>query len=235
MNFTRRSYNREALDNLSLSGQTLKDTLSSLQFINSLFGNHRQMAKAVLDYCNQFPDKKIISIVDLGCGGGDLIHHISRKLKKRGIKARFLGIDGNPDTIMLAKSKNPLANNMDFRVADILDSDFSIPDCEILISSHFIYHFEDKNLVRFLNKIKEQGISYTIFSELFRSKLAYWLFRITKEILPISKMAKKDGLLAIQRAYTLSELDKILQKSQLNQYTIEKKLWFRSLTKISNP
>ncbi|WP_108869659.1 hypothetical protein [Aquimarina aquimarini] len=71
----------EQLDNLSLSGSSLQNTLSSLKFINTFFGNHRQLSNSIVSYCKSKPALKTFNIVDIGCGGGDCIAYISKELK----------------------------------------------------------------------------------------------------------------------------------------------------------
>ncbi len=70
------------LDNLLLSGKPLEKALSNLKLINTLFGNHKQLGKAVIQYGKSTPSKKELYIVDLGCDSGDCINYIARKLKK---------------------------------------------------------------------------------------------------------------------------------------------------------
>ncbi|WP_159092101.1 methyltransferase domain-containing protein [Aquimarina sp. Aq107] len=232
MNLRIRLHNKEQLDNLSLSGKKLSKALISLKLINKLFGNHKQLAKSTLDYCIKNPNKKRFRIVDIGCGGGDSIYNVFNKLNNNGIQGDFLGIDGNPQSVNHANSLYAKKDHIQFEIGDILDPAFLIPDCDIIISSHFIYHFEDEELVNFIKRIQEKGIKHIIFSELKRSKTAYILFKYSSIFLPISKLAKQDGLIAIRRAFTINELENILNKSGVKKYTIRKKTWFRTLTKI---
>ncbi len=222
----------EKLDDLSLSGKSLKQTLSSLKWINSVLGNHRQLANAVLKYCKKNNGEKVLRIVDLGCGGGDCIFHISKKLTQHGIHNSFIGIDGNPASISYAKEKNHNQKNISFLVSNILDKNFKIPDCDLLISSHFMYHFDNENLIHFLQKTKEKKIKHIIFSELYRSRAAYYLFKIMGYVLPISDMAKNDGLIAIQRAFSVNELRKILEQSTIKEFKIKRKPFFRMISAI---
>jgi len=232
MNFRIRLHTNEQLDNLSLSGPILLQTLSSLKLINKLFGNHKQLTKGILEYCTTQSKKKSFRIIDLGCGGGDSIYKISNKLNKKGIQASFIGIDGNPESIAYARSQYMKYDHIKFRTENILDTEFTIPECDILISSHFMYHFKDDQFVKFIKKVQQKEIKHLIFSELKRSIIAYFLFKFSSFILPISKVAKKDGLVAIRRAFTVNELENILDKSNVKNYSINKKFWFRTLTKI---
>ncbi len=227
-----RLHRNEKLDDLSLSGSLLKNALSSLEIINSLLGNHKQLTNAVLEVCKKQSKKEVLHIVDLGCGGGDCIYKIDKILRKHNIKATFMGIDGNSESIAIAKSRNPNKRNMSFTISDILNKDFVVPSCNLLISSHFIYHFKDSELVSFLNQLSEKKVKRAIFSELNRSRIAYYLFKISGFFLPISRIAKEDGLIAIQRAFTRNELKNIIKNSNIKSFEVYKKPWFRMIAKI---
>ncbi|WP_025741200.1 methyltransferase domain-containing protein [Aquimarina pacifica] len=232
MNFEKRSHQAEQLDNLSLSGKVLQQTLLSLRHINLFLGNHRQLSSAVIKFClTRFPQKKI-SIIDIGCGGGDSLFYISKKLKARNINASLMGIDGNPQSIAYAQQNNPDPSNIAFRTADILASDFNLPICDVVISSHFIYHFNDQQLCDFLKKLQTKTVKHIIFSELYRSAIAYYIFKLVSTVLPISEMAKKDGLIAIRRAFTRKELLTIIKGSEIEKYTVIKKPFFRMIAQI---
>jgi len=232
LNFSARLHTKERLDDLSLSGKPLLEALSSLKLINTFFGNHIQLTKSILKYCDTHSEDNVLRVVDLGCGGGDTIYYISKKLSQKGIKASFIGIDGNPESTRHATSTYAHEENLSFITDDILDSKFAIPECDLIISSHFIYHFKDDELVQFIKQAKQKNIKKIIFSELKRSKVAFYLFKFSNIMLPISGIAKKDGLLAIRRAFTIEELRAILNKSTATAFNIDKKNWFRTLTKI---
>lgn len=231
MNLKNRLLQKEQLDNLSLSGKTLEQTLKSLSLINGIFGNHRYLAKSVLNYCKENNFEKI-KIIDLGCGIGDSMNYLHSELSKKGIRSTMIGIDGNPSTVEFATQK--FGNSeLQFITQDILDPNFEIPDCNLLISSHFIYHFNDNELQSFLLKIKQNNCKEIILSELRRNHFAYILFSMASLVLPISKLAKEDGLIAIRRAFTIEEITTILKPLKFNNYSIQKKPWFRMIVNIS--
>jgi len=116
---------------------------------------------------------------------------------------------------------------------NILNPDFNMPHCDVLISSHFIYHFDTQELITFLQHLKSKNIKHVIFSELYRSKVAFYLFGFFRNLLPISTMAKDDGLLAIQRAYSILEIDAIIKKTGIKDYKIGKKPFFRMIITLN--
>ncbi len=231
-NLNTRLHASERLDNLSLSGKPLKKTLKSLKLINRIFGNHKQLSRAIQDYCKKNEDLKVFHIVDLGCGGGDCIQYLAKKLAQKEISIIFTGIDGNPNSIAYAKKNNIHNQNVNYKVDNILDSNFVVPDCDILISSHFMYHFKDEELLSFLRKIQGGNVKHVIFSELYRNKVAYYLFKFVRHLLPMSEIAKKDGLIAIKRAFSIEEFKKVIRAFGIKKFKIRKKPFFRMIVKL---
>ena len=217
----------EFLDNLNVKGKNLKKTLDSLALINKYFGNIHSLSRTVCDLTrNKFTNS--FTIVDLGCGKGDCLEAIRKRLYKEDIQAQLLGIDGNSETIKYAQSCYP---NLAFVRDDILAKEFIPPHCDIIISSHFIYHFDEHHLLVFLEKLKTHKVKHVVFSELYRSSISYFLFKMVSPILPINRIARKDGLIAIRRAYSMNEFKAVLKTANVN-YTIKKRPFFRMIIEI---
>ncbi len=235
---------KEQLDNLALSGKALRKTLWSLKLINHFFGCHKQLIDGVVETIledDYFLDnilgqihgeENTIRIVDLGSGGGDCIMQLNQRFAKQNIVVNFTGIDGNPHSTKLARDRSDYLNTR-FITADILSPDFEPPKNDVIMSSHFVYHFEDGALIDFLKKLQTTTTKKIIFSDLRRHKFSVFLFKWFRHLLPITSIAKKDGLTAIRRSFTVDEMHEIIKKSGITDYEIIKKPWFRMLVKIN--
>lgn len=217
----------EKLDDLSLNGQPLHQALQSLAWINRWFGNHRAVIKNIKKIAAK--QNKPLRIVDLGCGGGDLVLAIARSCRQQMIDCHITGIDGNANSLLYAQKRAGGFGHIDFLQADILHENFQIPHCDILLSSHFMYHFSDDQLSAFLRKNLSFVTTAAIFSELNRSSLAALLFRCSSFLLPVSKLAREDGLLAIKRSINKKEWINILQEARISRYHLQTVPLFRLL------
>lgn len=222
-----RSVEKEKLDNLSLDGEPLHSALKSLAWINRWFGNHNAVLNPLLAICKK--EQKTFKIIDLGCGGGDLILALAKKLQKNKISFSITGIDGNQHSLDFAQEKCRAFTEINFIQADILGDDFKIEPCDILISSHFIYHFTNEELFRFFNKNLSQVSKAIICSELERNRFALFLFKLFGFLLPISKLAKQDGLLAIKRSFTKKEWLSIFDSLNFTAFSLKRVPLFRIL------
>lgn len=231
MNLTKRFTGKEQLDNLDLKGKDLHQTLKGLQTINQWFGNVSTVKSALWKAIQQ-RQLQTITLVDIGCGGGDLLRALAAFLDKKQINYTMIGIDGNPNAIQYAEQASKTYSTLHFQTADILAPDFQLPQCDILISSHFMYHFEDEPLVAFLQRQRRFVRYFILISELQRNPIAYWLFRLFVPLVGFHPMIAQDGATAIRRAFTRAELKNIIQKANFNQFKMEWKWAFRFIISI---
>lgn len=226
-----RSHQIEQLDNFELSGAKLHRTLRELGLINRMFGNVRLVKQAIWREMEKSNLRKA-KIVDLGCGGGDLLAAIARAAAQKGYEMELIGIDGNPASLSFAAQRFGNLAGLYFQQADIGQADFRIPSCDFLISSHFLYHFPDSELPTFLQKQLKQVRQAAIFSELDRHFIALQLFKFVSLLLGFSKMTRQDGQTAVRRAFRRNELIEILRKSSFAKYSLAYKWAFRHLLTI---
>ncbi len=226
-----RSHQIEQLDNFELSGSKLHHTLEELGLINRLFGNVRIVKQAIWREMEKLKLEKA-KIVDLGCGGGDLLAAIAQSGKKKGYELELIGIDGNPASLSFAKQRFDQLGNLHFQRADIGQADFMVPSCDFLISSHFLYHFSDTELPAFLQKQLKGVRRAAIFSELDRHFLALQLFKFVSLLLGFSTMTRQDGQTAVRRAFRRKELQQILLQTSFAEYQLAYKWAFRHLLTI---
>jgi ubiquinone/menaquinone biosynthesis C-methylase UbiE len=79
---TYRSDAVEIMDDLSMTGEVLTDTLYKLDSINKWLGGNAITLNGIKKLLKNHPKKTALTIVDLGCGSGDML----RQVAKFGIK-----------------------------------------------------------------------------------------------------------------------------------------------------
>ncbi len=226
----KRSSEKEQMDNFELSGEALNRTLSGLSRINKYLGNTSATIHAVKKEI--LKANKTLKIIDLGCGGGDNLRAIATWCEANKRSVELDGIDGNKHILEYAQLQSNSSFTIQYLQADILADEFTLPECDLLISSHFMYHFSDEEIVIFLKKSKNSISNKIIFSELQRNSFAYYLFKVGSIFLPFSKIVKQDGLAAIRRSFTKKELIAILDRAEFSEYSIKWKWAFRFLVVV---
>jgi SAM-dependent methyltransferase len=221
----------ELLDDLHLQGEPLHQTLRDLRKINRLLLNTQAVSSAVLAIISELKLTKsqTITIIDLGCGGGDILIHLAAILKRRNIQAELIGIDGNANSIAFCRERGKIFPNLQFQVKNIMAPEFELPACDILISSHFLYHLGEKGISHFLEQQSAKVNKAIIISELIRSPLAYYLFRFFTPFIGIGQITQQDGMTAIRRAFTFPEMKEIVSRLSIGNSHHYRFLLFRQM------
>ncbi|MEX0683713.1 MAG: methyltransferase domain-containing protein [Dehalococcoidia bacterium] len=114
----------------------------------SSFGTISNVRKATIKAARLQPGE---SVLDVGCGTGDLTLRAARKV---GAEARVAGIDASPDMIGVANRKAAAkGRKIDFRLAPIEDLPFADSEFDVALSSFMLHHLPDDLKVRGLAEV----------------------------------------------------------------------------------
>jgi 2-polyprenyl-3-methyl-5-hydroxy-6-metoxy-1,4-benzoquinol methylase len=168
-----------------------------------------------------------ITIIDVGCGGGDMLRLIDRWAKKKNKKVKLTGIDANPNIIDFAKKNLNDLKRIEFKAIDIFSPEFQSIKCDIVVGTLFFHHFDQKQLSSFFAKLKKQVRIGIVINDIHRHTLAYYSIKMLTRLFSKSAMVKFDAPLSVLRAFTKNELIEILSNATLKHYTIQWKWAFR--------
>lgn len=226
--FSRRSFAMEIMDNLTCSGEVVYQTLRELEFINRWLGGNRVTLGAVKNLLASCPpDKRGISIADLGCGGGDMLKLLAKWGRKNNVMLTLIGIDANPHIIDFARENCQHYREISFETSDIFSPDFQQNKYDIIAGTLFYHHFQDEALVKFFSQLKHQARIGFVINDIHRHWLAYYSIRLLTELFSKSDMVKFDAPLSVLRAFTGKELTDILLRAGIQQYQLNWKWAFR--------
>ncbi|NNC44445.1 MAG: methyltransferase, partial [Winogradskyella sp.] len=90
---TYRSNDTELMDDFSMEGDLLRDTLDKLGSINKWLGGNKITIDGVEKLLENQPKDKQYTIIDLGCGHGDILRLIAEFGRKKGYTLKLRGID----------------------------------------------------------------------------------------------------------------------------------------------
>lgn len=220
-----RSEEEEIMDDLDYNGPILHDALDKLAKINRWLGGNTVTINGLKKSLKNHSKKEAITIVDLGCGGGDILREVSRFGKKNGYHFNLVGIDANPHTINYAKQLSQNYDNINFRAIDIFSDEFNFLKYDLVLTTLFLHHFKEEQLVSFLKPVLEKAKLGVVVNDLHRHKLAYYLFKLLCTTIK-NKTIVEDGLTSVLRGFKREELKTISEKINAN-YQIQWKWAFR--------
>lgn len=222
-----RSSAAEMMDDFTIEGSVLRDTLDKLETINRLLGGNSATLKGVKKILLKSSKTKTITIVDLGCGHGDILRDVAKFGRKNSYKFKLIGIDANNAAIDYAKSLSKDYPELSFETIDIFSEDFKKQTYDVVLCTLFLHHFKNNELIPFLKSTVQKASIGVIVNDLHRHKLAYYLFKMIGLFIK-NKMVREDGLTSVLRAFKRNELETILTKTGVN-FSIQWKWAFRYL------
>ena len=222
-----RSSETEIMDDFTMKGVLFRDTLDKLEIINRLLGGNKVTIKGLKELLKNKSKNKIITIVDLGCGHGDILRDIAKFGRKNNYTFRLIGIDANIAAIDYAKELSCEYSELSFKAIDIFSDDFKKQSYDIVLCTLFLHHFKNNELISFLKMAIERATIGVVVNDLHRHKLAYYLFKLIGFFIK-NKMIREDGLTSILRAFKKKDLENISKQIKV-YFSIQWKWAFRYL------
>lgn len=220
-----RSEAEEIMDDLDYNGPILHDALDKLAKINQWLGGNIVTINGLKKALKNHSKSEAITIIDLGCGGGDILREISLFGKKNDYNFKLIGIDANPHTVNYANSLSQKYDNVSFEAIDIFSDQFNNLEYDLVLTTLFLHHFKEDQLVSFLKPVLQKAKLGIVVNDLHRHKLAYYLFKLLCTTIK-NKTIVEDGLTSVLRGFKREELTTISKQINAN-YQIQWKWAFR--------
>jgi 2-polyprenyl-3-methyl-5-hydroxy-6-metoxy-1,4-benzoquinol methylase len=231
MDFSERSYEKELLDSDNLAIPDLQRNLKELEFINKYLGGHHITLKGLQKLTGT---KKIISVCEVGCGGGDNLKAIDKWCYDNGISTVLTGIDINSECIAYAKENCNKLKNAGFITSDYKKVVFPSEKPDIIFSSLFCHHLNNDQLIELMNWSTRNSIIGFFINDLDRNPLAYYSIKLLTKLFSRSYLVKNDAPLSVKRSFKKNDWIHLLMQAGIKKYSIQWKWAFRWLVVVKN-
>ena len=202
---TYRTEESEIMDDFSIAGPVLNDALDKLATINRLLGGNVVTLNGLKTLLKNQPKSKSITIIDLGCGGGDILRAIAKYGREEGFNFQLIGVDANKNTTDYAATLSKEYVNISFVNVDVFSEAFKGIQYDIVLTTLFLHHFKEVELIKLLNQLLKTATIGMVVNDLHRNAWAYYLFKFIT--IPVkNKMIIEDGLTSVLRGFKRNEL-----------------------------
>lgn len=222
------------MDDFSMEGEMLREALDKIAAINHFLGGNALTSGGIKKLLKNIPTNQRITIVDIGCGNGDMLREVSKYGTQNHRSFDLIGIDANQFTIDHAKRLSADFDNISYRCENVFETDFPKLNSDIVLCTLTLHHFSDDEILTLTRRFVDNSRIGVVINDLHRSKVAYRLFKVVCKLFGLNKMSRDDGLISILRGFKKVELEAFSKKLQLKNYNIEWKWAFRFQWIISN-
>lgn len=217
----------EWMDRDDCDKELLFNTYHQFERINKLLSGwdkiYKQYIKPII-LKKDSNSEKPFTILDIGCGGGDIIRYLNTLCRKDGFNVHFTGID--PDTRALDYVDQTMQpDNVQFFPIHSGELVKKNREFDVVISNHLIHHLSSDQLTDICHDAAALAKTGVIFSDIERSDVGYIAFQTFAPLLFRNSYIVPDGLTSIKKSFRKDELMKQLPSG----WTVERKFPFRLL------
>ncbi len=198
--FRRRSTELEMLDHPGqFSSGVLSQTYREINFINKYLLGDYFLQNDLIRLLMGYPTKTL-TLLDLGCGNGNLLRKLQLALKPLGFRVIGVGFDPYLESI-----------GDKFQTEDLhLYSDWNQlvarHPIDIAITSLTLHHLYDEVLAEALHRLMVAPRYGFVISDLVRSPIAYYLIKGMTAVFSRSDLVKNDAPLSVCRGFSRADM-----------------------------
>jgi ubiquinone/menaquinone biosynthesis C-methylase UbiE len=205
INTTNRNTDPELMDDPKVPEPILREVLEDISRVNRLLNGNRITVMAVYELIRENP-QEMYTIVDMGCGDGQMLRQVADFCRKKAIQVKLIGIDLSEKGIQIAQEQSQGYPEIHFLRQDILTMQADKLLCDILLCTLTMHHFNNAEIPKFLEQFVKLAQIGVVINDLQRSKAAYYLFKLFSIIFIKTEIGRSDGLTSIKSGFKRNEL-----------------------------
>ncbi|MGZ0712374.1 methyltransferase domain-containing protein (plasmid) [Coraliomargarita sp. W4R53] len=198
---------RELMDDPECDPERLRATLRRFDTVNRLVAGwghvYRSQIRPYL-YAREGSGRRL-RVLDLGCGGGDVIARLAYSAAADGLQADWLGVDPDARAIEVASARDS-PTNLSFVCTDSAALLESGERFDLVLSNHVLHHLPTDQLTTFAAESRWLSHGAVMHGDIERGHTAYALYAAGITPLAPGTFLRTDGLRSIRRSYRAAEL-----------------------------
>jgi 2-polyprenyl-3-methyl-5-hydroxy-6-metoxy-1,4-benzoquinol methylase len=215
LDLTHRRDEAEWLDGADLSPVDLERVLRDLASFNRMFLGYYPLLRWLGHAVRAAGNGAQLTLVDVGCGYGDLLRAIRRWSQRRKLDLNLLGVDLNAETIRIARAATDPADRIDFQAVNIFELASTTP-IDLMISSLVTHHLSDQEITGFLRLMERTARRGWAICDLQRSRFLYHFIGLASRLGRFHPMITHDGQISVARSLTRVEWEQRIAEAGIS-------------------
>jgi ubiquinone/menaquinone biosynthesis C-methylase UbiE len=203
----------------------LDRTLHDLAAVNRWLGGVRAVRTAIEPWLRP---GRTLSILDIGCGGGDVALAIEVFARNSGTPTAITAVDSNPAIARIARERTRVATSVKVGCASAFALPFRDRSFDLSVMSLTLHHFSATEGARVVHEMARVTRRAVIVNELERNWQNYTGARLLAATLwRNSPHTRHDGPVSVLRAFTKDELARALEDDLLRPARVQRYFFYR--------
>lgn len=200
---------RELMDDPACDPTRLRRTLERFTVVNRLISGWGGVYRAhIRPRARALGRDRPLRVLDIGCGGGDVLRRVASLARADGVEVAATGID--PDERSLAVARSRPAPGIEYRRAHSADLVADGRTFDVVLSNHVLHHLDGEELPALLADSAALSSGVVLHSDIARSRTAFAAYAVGITPLAPGSLLRTDGLRSIRRSWTPDELAALL-------------------------
>lgn len=206
-----RSDEDEIMDGKDYSVAELNQNFKEIETVNKWLDGYKSALFGVQKLVTIIR-RQPASILDIGCGSGDILHYLFKSNIRGDRKISFCGIDNNE--IPLERGRKKLPEEIKLKLGNA----YSPPDgFDILTYNMMLHHFSEDSIVKILSSGMQVARIGIVITDLHRNWIAYYFIKWLGKFLKAGRLFQNDAPLSVKKGFTRGGILDIM-KSLPNKY-----------------
>ena len=190
----------ECMDRPDCHGETLDRTFAAFRHVNRMLSGWGRLYRTCIRPALE--RGRMNTLLDVGCGGGDVLVQLVRAAKRDGYTVTGIGVDPDPRAISWAQSAWRHEPDVQFRESSLDGMDESF---DVVVSNHVLHHLSDIEAEWFLKQSLACASRVVVHNDISRNATGLVLFQAVRIFFPRTFIGA-DGTVSIRRSFRMKEL-----------------------------
>jgi 2-polyprenyl-3-methyl-5-hydroxy-6-metoxy-1,4-benzoquinol methylase len=209
----------EWMDDPSLDPQLHQQALIGLRRINWISRTVPCMWQAV---CNIMGSRRSARILDIACGGGDVIIGLAKIAQRHGYHLDISAADLSPTALHFAQQYAAIQGiDLHTFTHDALEGNWPGGPYDILINSLMLHHLQEADVMTVLANMQNTAQLGIVVSDLLRTRWGWLLTHCGVRLLTRCPVVHVDGPRSVEGAFTYNELHSLAEQANLTGFTLK--------------
>jgi SAM-dependent methyltransferase len=209
----------EIMDRPDLDADEHAAALRGLGRINVLSRSGSALWPTIARLAREGPGTPL-RVLDVACGGGDVIASLARRAARARLDVRFAGCD------ISAQALDYTRNRLHGRRVDLLRlnvlRDRLPDDYDVILSTLFLHHLDEFEAVELLRRMGASARRAILVDDLLRSRTGLIMAWTACRFVTASSVVHHDGPASVSSAFTLDEIRSLAGRAGLDGATFSR-------------
>lgn len=198
-----RALQPELMDDHEMGGDALREAHRHLQRLNGIFGAAGPVLYAVKQLWQEAGHPRELSVLDIGCGAGDINRSLLRWAEQEGIDLRLILADLTEEACAEARELYKDEPRVTVRQLDLFD--LKLGEADIVAASQLLHHFDEVQVFAAVTAMVRGARFGCAIGDIHRHPIAWTAVWLVTRLVSRNRYIRHDGPLSVAKGFRAAD------------------------------